>query len=289
MADRRLVSLFPKAAKIEDNWNLDLNLDAVKKVYGELPYTFFNMEIYKNPIGIELETEDFLGTKAPIHLFSRATDNSLKKHGCEFISMPLSGVMIDYALKEIDLLCKNSGVSFGHRTSVHVHVNVSEYTWNQLVTLVALYALLEEVYYSFVNETRRANTFCYRILGTSPKVKVFPHTVEGGGQTTKYCAFNIHPISRQLSVEFRHLEGTGDKKRLRRWIQICSKLVNYVGTLDPATCRQDLIAAIQKQTVQTEWVPKIWGHTAMIFDRELIRSSIDKGELWAMTILTEKL
>lgn len=281
MADRKLISLFPRA-HLPDKGDLKRYLNYSKELHGQIE-TMFDMDIYDNPIGIEIETENFFRMpKHSLYLWHTDQDGSLRNRGMEFISVPLSRTAIDYALHEFNLVQKENKLSFSHRTSVHVHVNVAHYTKNQLTTLVALFALLEECFYSIVEQGRSGSPFCYRIVGTEPTIKF----MNGEQLTTKYCALNIAPVIRQMTVEFRHLEGTGDPVRLRRWIQICTKLVNYVGAQNPKTCKQDLMEAIEKGEVQSKLVPAIWGATAEIFNPSLVNYSIRNGELWAMTLLT---
>lgn len=281
MADRKLVALFPRAA-VPDQGYLSRYVKMSKEVNGEIP-TMFDMDIYNNPIGIEIETENFYHMpKKLLYMWTTENDPSLRNRGIEFISRPLARTAIDYALHEFNMVQEQNKLGFSHRTSVHVHVNVSHYTKNQLTTLVALFALLEECFYSIVNQDRSGSPYCYRIVGTEPTIKF----INGDQITTKYCALNIAPIMKQMTVEFRHLEGTGDPVRLRRWIQICAKLVNYVGTQNPKTCKQDLMEAIEKGEVQSKLVPAVWGATAEIFSPSLVNYSIRNGELWAMTLLT---
>lgn len=281
MADRKLVALFQRAG-LPDKVMLGKYLQYSIDIHGPIE-TMFDMDIYDNPIGIEIETENFYRMpKKSLYLWTTDQDGSLRNRGIEFISRPLSRTAIDYALHEFNLVQKENKLSFSHRTSVHVHVNVSHYTKNQLTTLVALFALLEECFYSIVDQGRSGSPFCYRIVGTEPAIKF----LNGEQNTTKYCALNIAPVMKQMTVEFRHLEGTGDPVRLRRWIQICTKLVNYVGAQNPKTCKEDLMEAISKGEVQSKLVPAVWGATAEIFNPSLVDYSIRNGELWAMTLLT---
>lgn len=287
MADRTLVSLYPEAACPLPSELLTMG-PMLTKTYGKLPITYFNLPVYDNPIGIEVEAEKYSAAeKFQLLLFRREEDHSLKHNGLEMVSIPLIRTSIDYALYEIAKMNEANKFNFSHRTSVHVHCNVGGFTWNQLVYLVALYGLLEECFFSFVNETRRGNAFCYRIVGTSPEIILYnPANDEGtGSPTTKYCGFNITPIRRQMTVEFRHLEGTADKRRLRRWIQICAKLVGHAKSVSGKTCLNDLATAITNGTVYETIVPQVWGHTAVIFPGEQVRASIENGEAWAFTVL----
>lgn len=259
-------------------------MEVLKIEHGEIP-TFFNMECYNNPIGIEVEAEQYGGYPHNLFLWNTTDDGSLKKNGVEFISVPLYRTMIDYALHEAEKF--SSKLSFGHRTSVHVHCNVSHYTLHQLSVLTALYAMYEGCFFYLTNDNRRGNSFCYSIVGTEPCLKWYkvdeeePHCT-----TTKYCAFNVSPVQRQMSVEFRHMHGTGDKTALRRWVQLCGKLVYYCGKLDPKTSVAFAKEQISNKKVENELLEEIFGATATIFPRDVASRSARRGELWAMSLLS---
>lgn len=284
MADRKLAVLFPEASKPMDNKEAESFVCAARQKYGEVDY-FFGLPVYQNPVGIEVELENWTGCGIPPLYWNTTEDGSLKDSGAELVSIPLRGRNIDYALHEFGLIAKGQKWKFGHRTSVHVHCNVSTYTKHQLRALMAIYACMEEMYFAFVEGARRGNGFCYRLVGTPAEIVIYTHDKEGS-ECTKYCAFNIQPIRRQLTVEFRHLEGTQDLKRLRRWIQLCSKLVGYVATMDPKDCTEIVSTAIMKRGMPA-LIKTILGDTgeALFTDRQ-IAESVNNGELWAMALLT---
>ena len=286
MADRKLVAMFPSANKPLDAAEAHSFTCAAKEKYGEIP-TFFGLPVYQNPVGIEIEVENWNGCPIPPFFWQTAEDGSLKQSGMELVSLPLRGRNIDYALHELELIAKKNEFKFSHRTSVHVHCNVSTYTLRQLRSLVALYACAEELFFDFVDERRRGNTFCYRLVGT-PAEMVFYTSDKEGDVCTKYCAFNIQPVRRQLTVEFRHLEGTQDLKRLRRWIQLCGKLVGYAAELPPKSCVETVIENLTSGTLPRMY-QDIWGDTAeAIFTPEQITRSVNNGALWAMALLTKE-
>lgn len=280
MANTKLLALFPGA-----RLPLIYEQDSVARAssdYGTLQ-TFFNMDCYENPIGIEIEIEDYQGECPNLMFWKREVDGSLKRQGMEFISIPLKRTMIDYALHEIRRI--NRDWSYGHRTSTHVHCNVSHYTQEQLVTLVAHYAMLEGLFFSLVDPIRMGNSFCYPIVGTPPMLEFYRGRDGEAQKTTKYCALNIAPVETQMTVEFRHLQGTTDDKTLRRWLQICAKLVYYCGKLDPKQCVNDTIEIITQRKF-VEKLPEIWGDTAKIFSSSEVQKSTKAGELWATLLLT---
>ena len=279
MGDRRLASL---AIEARHPRIFDRIVEEAEDRYGKIQ-TFFDMPAYDNPIGIEIELEDYYKPVMDPMFWRREIDGSLKRHGMEFISLPLVRTQIDYALHEAEIFSKPC--SFGHRTSVHVHCNVAHYTIHQLTVLTAFYSMLEGCFFELVEPTRGGNTFCYSIIGTPPTVKWYQGHNGDVEQTTKYCAFNIAPVKTQLSVEFRHMHGTGDAKTLRRWVQLCAKLVYYCGKIPPKEALAFAMKVIAEKRFELEVVPQIWGETTNIFNSGTIKRSIEAGELWAMTLL----
>jgi len=283
MGDRKLIGMFPYAHKPKDVLRItDDRMLAIKDRDWKVD-TFFNMPAYDNPIGIEIEAESWGGGNEQTLLWRWEEDLSLKKSGIEFISYPLTRTAIDYALAELSLV--SMGLSFGHRTSVHVHCNVDHYTYYQLHALAAFYAMLEECFYSLVDQTRSGNTFCYHLVGTEPELRWYTGEEHDCPKTTKYCAFNIAPVKTQCSVEFRHMHGTVDPKTLRRWIQLCAKLVYYCGKLPAKGSLEFAKNAISSGEFETKIIREIWGETTDIFPREVIQNSVRNGELWALALL----
>lgn len=272
MADLRLVNLFPN----HDSYGY--KREEIKEEIYPKAGSFFNMPCYDNPIGIEIEAENFNGCGVPLMFWRTDEDGSLKKAGVEFISVPLKRRSIDYALHEIQFF--GDKLEFGHRTSVHLHCNVSQYTLRQLYGLVAMYSMLEECFYSLADPIRECNSFCYPIIGTAPKLEWF----NSEDHTTKYCAFNIAPVKRQMTVEFRHLHGTTDLLSLRRWIQIGAKLVYYCGNVKEPI---EFFKKVVSEDKVKELLPEIFGDTAIIFDARVLDRSISNGSLWALALLSE--
>lgn len=225
-----------------------------KAKYGNTK-TFFGAT--KNPLGIEVEVENYDGQLrrfAPIY-WKSVEDGSLRNNGIEFVSCPLSGHNIDYGLAELDYILKSFEPSWSVRTSIHVHVNVSSMTVKQYITLIALYAFFEDVLFSFVDSKRKGNPYCYPITSLNP------HDV-GLAEELKYCSLNTGATARYGTIEFRHLEGTSDIQKIRRWVQVCSKLVGYVYANDP----EKIITRIKNTHQYKEFLKDVLGITSALFN-----------------------
>ena len=270
MANYHLTKLFPNA-------KLPKPVKEYRYAEEELPDipTYFNLPIYNNPIGLEIEIEKWNGESPPLYCWHTDEDGSLKDSGVELISYPLYGVYIDRALFELRQFyecCPDT--EFSHRCSIHVHVNVSTFTNNQLLALIGLYAIYERSLFEFVEQIRRGNSFCYPLVGNRNRFH--------WDEDTKYCAFNWRPIRTQMTVEYRHLEGTKDLKKLRRWIALVTKLTNHVLALDKDYA-VDVVKGIIEQDQGVEYAQNVFGNTVVLLTD--LQKSVDYGAMWALTFL----
>lgn len=242
--------------------------------------TFFNK--FRNPIGIEVEVEGYRAME--LHprydYWKTVPDGSLKVNGIEFVSVPLASRHIDYAIHELAEHLKTQKLLWSHRTSIHVHVNMSTLKMNHLTALVAVYGLFEDLYFSMVDPIRKANPYCY------PATLVDPQVYMKVAQENKYCALNLAPLQTQGTIEFRHLQGTEDWRLVRRWIQMIVKLHYFIEQIDS----KDVVPFITNMVEQRDFkalFKAIYGASATLFPEEIVELSTNNNALWAITILTE--
>jgi hypothetical protein len=142
--------------------------------------------------------------------------------------------------------------------------------------LIALYSLFEKLFFSQQGPTRQNNAFCYEITDLLPnQVKVTPEI--------KYCAFNVAPIERQLTVEFRHGEFRKDMRFLRRWIQLVCKFMNFAGTH-----KQRMKGIVQSTIVSDEYLKlfkSVFGRSTILFEGQDVFNMMKSNALWAATLL----
>jgi len=228
MASNTLISrLFPPRAGMKTSPAF-YSLDEIDAEAASLPKTFFGG--FRNPVGIEVEYEGARGshgdTLRKMSLWKWHDDGSLKDSGKELVSTPIAGKGIDLAFAQLELFYSSHlDIRFSHRCSIHVHQNVSEMTVAQVDRLVRYYALLEYALFSYCDPLRKASPFCVPITELSPEI--FHNYLGKIGPDWKYTAMNLAPIGTQTTVEYRHLEGTKDLKKIRRWVQILCKLQRH--------------------------------------------------------------
>jgi len=201
------------------------------------------------PIGIEVEVElgDSRQPSIDQEYWSVDGDGSLRNNGIEFISKPLFGQDIIRALDILTNALDGVGHEINARCGLHIHIDVSELTTEQLVSMCTAYALVEKSIYRYVGLDRMDNIYCLPLSQTGnivPYLNSIKYEADKGAilnsisATSKYTGFNILPIMYQGSVEFRHHKGTADKETIMRWINIIMRIKNVGMHYDAARLAQ---------------------------------------------------
>lgn len=175
--------------------------------------------------GIEVEVEGVPNAKInAVHrpYWTLTTDNSLRDNGVEYVSVPLRMEQIEGAIDQLNGSLPKTH-TFSPRTSVHVHMNVRDLSLEQITNLLLIYTTMEELLFRWVGQDRDKNVFCVKLLDTE-YADVYMRLQTDPNNTVhywnKYTALNLHPIEEKGTVEFRHMHGTADKKRLITWINM---------------------------------------------------------------------
>jgi hypothetical protein len=240
--------------------------------------TFFTN--YRNPIGIEVEVEGVKGPgKKEWLLWKPHSDGSLKIDGMEYISLPVSGQQVDYALWELEQYFskQKSPLLWSHRTSIHVHQNMSTMTCEQLKAYIMAYGLFEDLFFSLCAPEREGNPYCYR--ATEVEVEKFMHVHE----YNKYCELNLFPLKVQSTVEWRHMHGHQDFRLLRRWVQLIMKLHNWANNLDNDSAVQHVSDTILAGAFAS-LAKTIFGASTALFTEDQIIRSGRRNALWSIQI-----
>lgn len=181
-------------------------------------------------IGIEIEVENLDGKAIPYAMWQTKPDGSLRNNGLEFVSHPLKGKRIHFALNQFfDYLCK--GAHFSPRTSIHIHVNVLNLTQHQIAGMLMAYVVVEKLMYKFAGGDRDKNNFCVPMgevyVPNLLKIFITEPLVLPNYENNRYLGLNIDAIRKFGTLEFRHLGGTKDKTRIVQWINLVLSLKKF--------------------------------------------------------------
>ena len=196
------------------------------KVLPELPES-------KAFVGIEIEVE-----QAPKDFFHAGwredKDGSLRNNGKEYISHVLPPEIVPKMLCGLfaSLWKANPKPDFSWRTSIHIHMCVRDRTVEELLKIMLLYLTFERILFMFADQEREKSVFCVPVTKSSHALDLahfFTQDINIGGLVQnwhKYSALNLIRLSDYGTIEFRHLSGTWDLKKVTNWVGILLSLYN---------------------------------------------------------------
>lgn len=184
----------------------------------------YTMEAPTALFGIEVEVEN-ITTFVPVdYYWTTKEDGSLRNNGMEFTSIPLRGYQIPHAIRYLsNALHMYNKPEFTNRCSIHIHLNVRDMTWDEIKTLVLLYAIFERHFFNIAGTKREESIFCVPLYKTD-QLKELDELDEKAVNWYKYSAINCGTIlgnghvPKFGTVEFRHLYGTLNEIILLDWI-----------------------------------------------------------------------
>lgn len=209
---------------IEHNIAMDLKTE-LKKLNINIPT--INSSEY---IGIEVEVENVDQTWKETTIWHPKEDSSLRNSGVEYVTTPIHANNAPIFLYQLfkDLLPPD--ISFSKRTSIHIHLNVLNLTIEQLKNFIYIYTIFEKSFYRYISIERKNNIFCIPLQDTNLIFAFFNQKDKAIQKVFwhKYTGFNILPIKSQGTVEFRHLHGTNNLELICNWINLITKLKEYI-------------------------------------------------------------
>lgn len=199
-------------------------------------------------VGIEVEVENARGAEST-RLWNVIRDSSLRDDGREFVlRAPIAGKDLRDAFMELSTLIHSvPSIVVSERCSVHVHVDVRDFTTTQLSNLLTTYVAAESALYMLGGKDRYDNIYCPGITAALEQMSVMRRVLSGDQEQIwrgvhdwcKYTGINLRSVESQGSVEFRAHEGTLDPRRILRWTNILLLMADYATTVeDPSTVLQ---------------------------------------------------
>lgn len=215
----------PTIDKIYPFKGLDIQKDRHMEYEHQQPPRKYSMLQETALIGIEIEVENIREAVPITHYWNSKEDNSLRHFGVEFTSIPLRAKQVEYAMNHLyENLYKYNDPAFSPRTSVHVHLNVRDMTWEQIKTFVLLYSIFERHFFLIAGSAREKSIFCVPLY-KSGQLYDLPHLEQRHRNWSKYNALNCGTIVGNDqgcpafgTIEFRHLYGTANTETIVDWV-----------------------------------------------------------------------
>lgn len=149
-------------------------------------------------------------------------------------------LLLDEAIKAVsDLRTHLDGVKakldFSFRTSVHVHVNVSDLTIDQYANMIYTYLLLENGLVRYCGNDRIGNRFCLRLQDAEGFIESLGLLFRNGVGALrnfnmdylKYASVNVAATPRYGSLEFRAMQGNLEVEYISNWIKALNGLKEF--------------------------------------------------------------
>lgn len=143
---------------------------------------------------------------------------------------------------------------FNERTSIHVHVDVRDLTWDQVLSVAQLYLIFEKSLFDFAGRNRFYNIFCVplsecNLVDQGPdQHKVFK----------KYCAINLAAVRQKGTVEFRAMAGNDNTNAIVSWIYLLVSLVEFCAKCEPEII-SNIITTLKWESQYAHLACDIWG------------------------------
>lgn len=225
----------------------------MKSVFDDEPQTvgdFLGMEpfvkgdadpalITNDCVGLEIELEHAGGFQIPVtrpKYWDTHGDGSLRDGGIEWVfTRPLSGKQAVAAIEAYGRGVETARTTqtlpqLTARTSLHVHVDVTDLTPSELIRLLMIYSIFELPLFRAYAPDRVDNHFCVRynqfleLLGVPRALNKGMDVFSNQFNTPnvgRYCALNIKAVFKFGSVEFRHHPGTLSPAEMLEWVNAC--------------------------------------------------------------------
>jgi hypothetical protein len=195
-----------------------------------------NLPLDERRIGIEVEVERCTDAEKAYRHWINKEDPSLREGGREWITIPIRHSEVTDRLADLYSDFDEFNWDANTRTGIHVHIDVRDFTTQQLQALAMAYCLVERALCILIGEGREENIYCvpwYRAPGEAQKVMKCltdpdPRTgIRRLESTVKYAGLYFEPIRRFGTVEFRHAPTWDSAEPTQRWVDTCFALVEY--------------------------------------------------------------
>jgi len=213
-------------------------------------------------VGVEVELEGITQstrglTREVDPRWKVVEDGSLRNYGREFVfKEPMFGTDVVETIDSLQDTFDNNDIEplCSNRCSVHVHLDVRDLEYEQLLSLVVVYLLCEPYFFAVGGEERRHNMYSMPLATSEDYLTKLGDalrnpTIDNGGfvfrnhinRDVKYSAFNVAPVITQGSVEFRHHRGEWRLEPLLLWINMVLGVKRYVRSIGTQTMTPEYI------------------------------------------------
>lgn len=185
-----------------------------------------------NKVGVEVELEDLPSTSFSSEFWRVTHDGSLRNNGVEFVMDGcFGGADLFHAAVALDTYLTSRHPDGNWRCSTHVHMDVRSFNTHQLKNLILINTVYEKLLFRISGFHRYTNNFCASMGYMQNQMELLAgiwHAEDSiffdvlMSSWDKYSAFNLLPIQRFGSVEFRSSAAEWRKGKL---VRLCNRFL----------------------------------------------------------------
>lgn len=232
-------------------------------------------------MGIELEIEN---THSEFHTtgFSVTEDGSLRNNGREYISRPMTYSVLQHYLGEFFAKNKLNENNYSERTSIHVHCNCQDLTFEQLASLLLIYQVFEKMLFQFVGAERDKNIFCVPLYECALSYQAVERLLATDTRViqnwSKYSALNLLRLQDLGTVEFRHMPGTCDHAKITQWFGLIGCLFAFIRSHN-ITEIKEMFVNLNTSSQYKNVTQQVFGEYSSVWDMVPYESLLEDGVL----------
>lgn len=189
--------------------------------------------------GIEIESQSYNHTTSS--KWKIVSDSSIRGvNGNEIVSPVLRGLDGIEQIKKVCIALQRAGAKVNTSCGFHVHFGVGDFDLDNFKSLLTSFVNLEVKFDEINPKSRRANSnnYCKNLssiangnrnatiqkINAAPSLYEIRNGVFNGG---RYFKLNVQSFERHGTIEFRQHSGTTTFSKIKNWILICGRLVEY--------------------------------------------------------------
>ena len=157
--------------------------------------------------------------------------------GNEIVSPVLYGIEGIEQIKKACIALNRAGAQINNSCGFHVHFGISDLSLDNIKNLAKNHIEMENSFDSIVPASRRLNnnTYCKSLTSIASTKTLAISKMDAATSirefvsifTTRYVKMNFQSYTRQGTVEFRQHSGTTTFSKIKNWILICARLIEY--------------------------------------------------------------
>lgn len=231
-------------------------------------------------VGVEFENEYRAEPKFPIFKeFTFHSEGSLRNSGFELVlRSPCKLEQLEGVCKPVFSFFKKNPPLNPPRASTHVHFDVSQMSYRQLITWASVYFLFESIFSEIAGPSRQQNMYCLRaqdskaiVTGLSKEIlENRPYTSALFTDNMRYASVNFAAVSKFNSLEFRMLPAVSSYPILDLWTSLLNKTREYALS---AKSSLDIISKFN-ETPSEDFPSLVFGEHLTSKTEDLIKRSL---------------